>query len=184
MIDFTPFGWFARFLAGDPTLAMVGMTAMGAVGSGAKSTSSPELGDDTIDEAIARVQAAIGEFVEGRPGAWLDVCSHRADATLFGGWGGHERGWDELDPRYRWAAARFTGGEVAFTELSRFVSAGLAATVHHERMRARLAGSNGRASIVLRVTHIYRQEETGWKLVHRHADPLIEILPPQSVVER
>lgn len=140
-------------------------------------------GNDTLDEAIARVQAAIGEFVHGRAEAWLASCSHRADATLFGGWGGHERGWEELEPRYRWAAAHFAGGDVAFSELSRFVGGGLAATVHHERMRARLSDDEP-ASIALRVTHIYRQEETGWKLVHRHADPLIEIQSPQSVVER
>jgi ketosteroid isomerase-like protein len=137
-----------------------------------------------LHDAIARVQAATSDFVNGQPDAWMAICSHRADATLFGGWGGHERGWEELAPRYAWAAARFAGGEVTFAELSRVVSGDLACTVHHERTQARLAGMAESVSIALRVTHLYRREETGWKLVHRHADPLVAIQHPAAVVAR
>jgi ketosteroid isomerase-like protein len=137
-----------------------------------------------LDVAIDAVRAAGVAFVNGGPEAWMAICSQHADATLFGGWGGHERGWEELEPRYAWAAARFAGGEVTFAELSRFVSDDLACTVHHEQMRARLAGMTESVSIALRVTHLYRREETGWTLVHRHADPLVAIQPPEAVVVR
>lgn len=140
--------------------------------------------DHDLDAAIAAVRAAGVAFVNGRPEAWMAICSHRADATLFGGWGGHERGWEELAPRYAWAAARFAGGEVTFAELSRFVSGDLACTVHHERTQARLAGMTESVSIALRVTHLYRREETAWKLVHCHADPLVAIQHPAAVVAR
>ena len=30
----------------------------------------------------------------------------------------------------------------------------------------------------LRVTHVYRLEDDRWKIVHRHADPLVEKVPP------
>ena len=30
----------------------------------------------------------------------------------------------------------------------------------------------------LRVTHVYRLEGDRWKIVHRHADPLIDKAPP------
>lgn len=140
--------------------------------------------DHDLDDAIARVQAATIEFVNGRPEDWMAICSHRADATLFGGWGGHERGWEELAPRYVWAAARFAGGEVTFEELSRFVSADLASTVHVEHSRARLTGIEQSVSIALRVTNVYRREETGWKLAHHHSDPLVAVQPPETVVAR
>lgn len=137
-----------------------------------------------LDVAIAEMRTATRSLINGQPEAWLAGCSHRPDAVLFGGWGGHERGWDELAPRYAWAAARYTSGDMIFEELSRFVSGDLACTVHYERMQARLTGMDRAAPIALRVTHIYRHEEDGWKLVHRHADALLDLLPPEAVIAR
>ena len=77
------------------------------------------MGNDTsLDQAILGIQAAIAEFIQGKPETWKALCSHRDDASLFGGWGGWERGWEQLGPRYDWAAARFAGGEVAFEEIA------------------------------------------------------------------
>lgn len=42
----------------------------------------------TLKQAIKAVQAAIGEFVQGKPAAWKAMCSRRDDASLFGAWGG------------------------------------------------------------------------------------------------
>ena len=137
-----------------------------------------------LDAFIADMRAATVALINGQPGPWLARCSHRPDATLFGGWGGYERGWEELAPRYSWASARFAGGEVEFVELSRCVSGDLAFTVHHERMQARLTGSEAIVPIALRVTHLYRHEADGWRLTHRHADALLDILPPEAVVSR
>jgi hypothetical protein len=144
---------------------------------------APTGDDHDLETMIQRVRAATIAVVNGRPGPWLALCSHQPDATLFGGWGGHERGWEQLEPRYVWATARFAGGDVTFEELSRFVCADLAGTVHHERMRARLKGMADPASFVLRVTQLYRREEPVWRLIHRHADPLIEVQTPESVVD-
>lgn len=140
--------------------------------------------DRALDQAIERTRAAVAEFVDGRPGAWKAHCSHAADATLFGGWGGYERGWTELGPRYDWAAARWAGGSVTFEEIARHVSAELACTIHFERSRARLAGSAASVAVALRVTHLYRRERDGWRLLHRHADPLVAIQATESVIAR
>jgi ketosteroid isomerase-like protein len=137
-----------------------------------------------LDTALAEMRAATISLINGDPEPWLARCSQRPDATLFGGWGGHERGWDELAPRYTWATARYTSGKMTFEELSRYVSGDVACTVHLERMEARLTGMDSPGPIELRVTHIYRHEEDGWKLVHRHADALLEILPPEAVIAR
>jgi len=45
----------------------------------------------------------------------------------------------------------------------------------------RLAGAPEPASVTLRVTSLYRKEPGGWRLVHRHADPITSIRPAESV---
>jgi len=32
----------------------------------------------------------------------------------------------------------------------------------------------------LRVTHVFRLEDDQWKIVHRHADPLIDVAVPEA----
>jgi hypothetical protein len=63
---------------------------------------------------------------------------HADDITIFGGFGGLERGWAETAPRLDWAAAQFAGGSVEEKDLSVIVGADLACTVTIERYDARL----------------------------------------------
>ena len=79
----------------------------------------------------------------------------------------------EVKPRLDWAAAQFADGTVEENDLSITVGDDLACTVTIERYDARLKdGSTFKES--LRVTQFFRREATRWRLVHRHADPLVE----------
>jgi hypothetical protein len=189
------FDVFVRFRKTDATrrrvVALGAGAALAALGLGRAEAESTAHQEDTemneaddLEQAIQQMRAATKEFINGDPEPWKALCSHADDATLFGGWGGHERGWAELGPRYDWAAARFAGGEMVFEELARYATADLACTIHFERMQARLTGSDETVPINLRVNHIYRREEAGWKLVHRHADALVAIQAPEAVVDQ
>jgi len=46
-----------------------------------------------------------------------------------------------------------------------------------------LVGGAGLVAVALRVTTIIRREETGWRVVHRHADPLTTPRPPAALVQ-
>ena len=173
-----------RFVAlgAGAALAVFGLEVAGDQTSAQQeSTTMSEQND--LELAIQRMCAATIDFINGKTDAWKAMCSHRADATLFGGWGGHEKGWEELSPRYDWAAARFAGGDITFEELARYSSDDLACTIHFERMQARLAGGDATVPVNLRVSHVYRREDGDWKLVNRHA-ALIEIQAPETVVDR
>ena len=58
--------------------------------------------------------------------------------------------------------------------LSIIVGSDLAYTVSIERSDALLGDMKKTAPRVLRATQIFRKENDEWKLLHRHADPLIE----------
>ena len=43
-----------------------------------------------------------------------------------------------------------------------------------ERRAVRLADTPATAPMTLRVTYVFRKEDGRWKLLHRHADPLVD----------
>jgi ketosteroid isomerase-like protein len=53
-----------------------------------------------------------------------------------------------------------------------------------ERAKAKVGGSEDIiAPIALRVTMIFRPEESEWRIVHRHADPITTAQAPESVIQ-
>ncbi|MBC7923033.1 MAG: nuclear transport factor 2 family protein, partial [Ferruginibacter sp.] len=125
-------------------------------------------------------------FVNGDPTLWQRHTWQGEDATLMGEWGAYEKGGRQVDPRYDWASARFSasGAKVRVEYLSREVSENLAYTVSIERSEVRLVNADQPARMALRVTHLFRKEGGGWKLVHRHADPLTGKTAPTAVVQK
>jgi len=116
--------------------------------------------------------AANREFIQGNPEPLKRLYSHADDITIFGGFGGLERGWLQVEPRLDWAASQFAGGSVEEKDVSITVGDDLACTVAIERYDARLRDGSVFAES-LRVTQVFRREAAGWRLVHRHADPLV-----------
>ena len=83
------------------------------------------------------------------------------------------------------AAARYADGELLeFEPVARHVADGLAAVVEVERFRARLGGAVEPVELALRVTSVYRRGADGWRLVHRHADPITAPQATESLLGR
>ena len=129
----------------------------------------------TFAEFLPRFELGIERFLNGDATLWKSNVSQESDGTIMGAWGDYEKSWSELEPRYDWAAARFeeSGASVQFQYLSSGVSGDLAYTVAIERSTVRLVGQKEPAAMSLRVTHLFRKEQGEWKLLHRHADPLM-----------
>ena len=120
-------------------------------------------------------------FINGDPSLWKQNASHAADVTILGGFGGYgEKGWDAVGARYDWAASQYkSGGATMQVEyLNIGVSGNLAFTVAIERQTAARVGNQPAAGRALRATQIFRREAGAWKLLHRHADPLVEKQAP------
>ncbi|MBP7001651.1 nuclear transport factor 2 family protein [Amaricoccus sp.] len=146
----------------------------------------PTAADPALRAFLAGVTEGARRFMGGDPGPWLANASRADDVLILGAWGGWERGWPAAEARYRWAAARFAGGEAKLdlTPLGVFEGPDLAVTVAVERATVRIAGQADPAPMALRVTHVLRREDGDWRLVLRHAAPLVGRTAPDAVPER
>lgn len=142
--------------------------------------------EESFCEFLPHFEEGTSRFINGDPTLWKANASQRDDVTIMGAWGAAEVGWDEAAPRYDWAAARFleSGAKVHVEYLASGVSGDLAYTIANERSEALIAGQNKLASMALRVTHLFRWEDGKWKLIHRHADPLMEKTAPGTVLQK
>ena len=139
--------------------------------------------NNTFQTALDQVQAAVRQFATGDPGLYKACWSQADDVTICGGWGAYECGWKQVEPRLDWAAARWRGGHTDFAPLATGMSGDLAYTVWIEHGDARMEGLDEFRPIALRVTHIYRREGNTWKIIHRHADALIEKIAATAVLQ-
>jgi hypothetical protein len=71
-----------------------------------------------------------------------------------------------------------------FESVARAVGSELAYTVELERAKAKVADNSDVREFAVRVTSIYRNEEDGWRLNHRHADPRVSRQTAECVLER
>lgn len=141
-------------------------------------------GDSGFSAFLPEWEKAQSRFINGNPSLWKQHVSHREDVTILGGFGGYgEKGWDAVGARYDWASSQYKEGAATMKVeyLSIVVSGDLAYTVGIERQEgARVGDQPSPSRRALRATQIFRREDGAWKLLHRHADPLIEKQVPSA----
>jgi ketosteroid isomerase-like protein len=166
------------------TLAGLALAGLACNAANAESELKPSA-DPAFNTFLARFEEGISHFLNGDRHMWKDNASKRDDVTVMGAWGAYEKGWQQASPRYDWAAARFqeSGAKVAVEYVSTGVSGDLAYTIAIERSTVRLAGMDEPKPMALRVTHLFRKEEGDWKMIHRHADPLMEKTAPKATLQ-
>lgn len=126
-----------------------------------------------LESTIAKQVRAERAIHNGDLTPRLSTWSHR-DPTLFGAGEPFSHGWTDVLAVFEWVAATFTAcDDYDFELLAADVSGDLAYTVGIERYRA-TTSSGATKHNTLRVTHVYRREGDGWKIVHRHADHMPE----------
>ena len=138
---------------------------------------------EDFTKAIEEIKAAAVKFATGNYTTFKAFWSHAEDVTIFGGWGAWERGWEQVGPRIDWAAARYRGGHTEIEVISLGTSGSLGYTIWIEKGDALMEGFDEFRPIYLRVTQLYRQEEGGWKVIHRHADPIKLKTAPGAILQ-
>ena len=139
---------------------------------------------DDVDELIEQYYRAQGEFLKGNPEPVKDLFSHTEDVTLANPYGPPVRGWDEVAKTIEHAASlRSDGTFLGWQIVAKHVTAELAYVVQIERAKAKIGAREDITPLAVRATMIFRPEEGEWKVVHRHADPIITPQPPESVIQ-
>jgi histidyl-tRNA synthetase len=136
-----------------------------------------------FERFLQRYEAANSAFVNGDPSPWLSITAEKDPASIFGGFGGlGEAGVATVGQRYVLAARAFrpSGAQVDFEYLVKDVRGSLAYTVAIERADVLYAGRTERQQQVLRATMIFRFEKDAWKIVHRHADTMVDLQLPTT----
>jgi ketosteroid isomerase-like protein len=139
---------------------------------------------DDVDELIEQFHLASDEFLKGNPEPVNKLWSRRDDVTLANPFGPPVRGWDEVAKVTEHAASQVRDGQLVSVEIvAKHVTAEFAYVVEIERPKAKIGGSEDITPFALRVTMIFRPEDGGWKIVHRHADPITTPQPAESVIQ-
>lgn len=138
----------------------------------------------TFQQFLETFADGISGFLNGDAARWKAIASHRDDVTIMGAWGAAETGWAEVSPRYDWAAARFqpSGARVHIQYLAIGEHGDFGYTVTIERSSVRVIGTEAPAPMALRVTHLFRKENGAWRMIHRHADPLMSKTAPAEAL--
>lgn len=136
-----------------------------------------------FDEAIEAFRTAQEAFVLGDPGPALALYSGRDDVTLANPLGPPARGPAEIAATASAAAAQVSGGIIlGYEEIARYSTDDLGYVVQIERVQLHIDGGPEPVPAPLRATLIARREDDGWRVCHRHADPITAPRDVRSIV--
>jgi ketosteroid isomerase-like protein len=130
--------------------------------------------DQELTELIEQTAEAASALIRGNVRRYLTLIRHADDYTLMAPSGGEpRRGFDDSDQAVDALAGYFRGsGEAELEVFESYRSGDLVVLVAIERQHGEVGGLPDQ-DWSLRVTLVFRREGTGWRLAHRHADPLV-----------
>jgi len=136
---------------------------------------------ESLDRITKRYHEGLRAFFKGDAGPVLQMFSRREDVVLCNPFHPFARGPREVAEAVERAASHYADGECEFETVAAFATAELGYIVETERFTATLDGNEGAGA--LRVTTIFRLEDDGWRIAHRHADPITTPRPISSVLQ-
>ena len=126
--------------------------------------------DDFLTPTLARQVEAEQALINGDPELRLAMTSTQEPVTVFGAKVPLRSGWDEVSETLRWLAARWSDAtDYRFEVVAADISGDMAYLIGFEHIANSVLGDPVEP-YALRVTHIFRRENGGWKIAHRHAD--------------
>jgi hypothetical protein len=130
------------------------------------------ISDDELAELVRRTEDATTAFMRGDMDRYIALTPHARGFTLMNPFGGPPKRYEDRTESLREAADYFKGGEAKLEVSEAHVWDDTLVLVMIERQHGEVGGLPDQ-DWPLRVTQIYRRDGSEWRLVHRHADPLV-----------
>jgi ketosteroid isomerase-like protein len=137
---------------------------------------------DDLGDLVARVRESTGALIQGDVRRYFELVDEAPDYTLMPPTGGPTRhGPPDVSPEAVAALEEFFAGsgDGDFELEQSYASGDLAVLVGVERQHGTVGGLEQDWS--LRVTLVFRREDSRWRLVHRHADALVHPIDMEHV---
>ena len=137
-----------------------------------------------LGEFRERYRRSLEAFIKGDAEPQKTLWSRSDDVTLANPLGPPAKGFEQVIKAMERAVAAVREGEgLTYEVISSYETTDVAWDVALQGGRMKLGGSPEMVPVTLRVTSIFRREKDGWKLVHRHADPITQGRPVESLVQ-
>ena len=125
----------------------------------------------TFDAFMEVREAASNDYINGGAASLLDMATKNDPATFFLPSGERITGAKEVAKSHKQGAKGFAQGSSGrFEVLASGASGRLAYWTGIQHADVKLKGKDAAVPMQLRTTEIFRFEDGGWKLAHRHAD--------------
>ena len=131
------------------------------------------ISDAELEELVERTEEATAAFMRGEMDRYLELTPHVRGFTLMNPFGGAPAQYEDRVESIREAADFFADGEAKIELAEAHRWGDTVVLVMIERQHGRVGGLPDQGWS-LRVTQVYRRDGSEWKVVHRHADPLVK----------
>jgi ketosteroid isomerase-like protein len=130
------------------------------------------ISDQELAELIRRTEEATTAWMRGEMDRYLALTPHARGFTLMNPFGGEPSRYEDRAESIKAAADYFKAGEAKLEVFEAHAWDDTLVLVMVERQHGEVGGLPDQ-DWSLRITQVYRREGSDWKLVHRHADPLV-----------
>ena len=128
--------------------------------------------DGELTELVRRTEEATAAWMRGDMERYLALTPHARGFTLMNPFGGAPARYDDRADGIMAAASYFAGGEAELELVETHAWGDTVVLVMIERQHGQVGGLPDQ-DWSLRVTQVYRRAGAEWRVVHRHADPLV-----------
>lgn len=135
---------------------------------------TPANSRDDLARTLDALDDATQHFVRQDPALLKALFSRADDVTIAGGLGGIEQGWEAVGSRLDRVSSQYTPARYSTDRIALHHCGDLAVLVQLERFDFEATTEHEAAVREYRATIALRQEAGQWRVVHRHADGLVE----------